>query len=668
MASDATLDNMDKLHAKLAQSRLKIDDIDQIIQIRRMSVIKHEPRLYERWFRFMNRTASQKGLLSWISDTKDEIEDLNYDILSVEEEAFDAEEASEAFQILRNKHEKLIARVKTIEETHILAAAFCNDMVIKQEIKFLLHKIQMEYQARLYCEDARQIDARNQIKYSKMTEDVKTHEERAEGHTEKDVTGTKNDQEVKTEATDEQHEDAIEAIKADAERAVTRDKQSEGIVKNEKDAIEADETKNDIEDNFGRFELGEDILKTGNQNKEEAIKAEETEDEFENTFSEFKFNADYIIKNVVETFVTAKDREKNNKNSKMFVMKKKMNWRKRRKKMKGVKRKRWNEPEDEKPEQTDDDIEATDDVTKETSAYGVQKENNYACNECETKTWVNPGPQGTRSSLFSKGTMPCSHCDKRFANTRELATHIEIIHERRYPLSRHMKSHSEERPHKCSVCEKLFKTLAKLQDHVNTHTSKGPHKCKYCEARFTTMSKLKKHMRCHSGEKPHQCECDICHAEFTRSNNLKEHKTIHTGDGSVYQCKLCHTTCNRKADLRLHVQKLHTSKKPMQCEMCGKRLPDRNALKVHEKKHTRERCSKCDSCPYRSISQRHLKTHMLIHKNQKPFQCDGCDQSFRQRQLLKRHQSLYHKPALGRNSSLDDNGKVQGGGIQQLSC
>ena len=436
-------------------------------------------------------------------------------------------------------------------------------------------------------------------------------------------------------------------------------------------------------------ELEDEKTKVDDKQPEDAIEdieAKEAEDENENIISVFGFDTDYMdntkdvnlldaIREIKEEF-KAKEQAPNVEqaapaverdakgNKETFAMKRRKNWRKRKKKK--MKRKQWNDLEDEKPEQTDDDIEAKDDVTKETSACGVEKENIYACNECETKTRVYQEPQGTQSSLFSKGTMPCSHCDKRFANTRELATHIEIIHERRYPLSRHMKSHSEERPHKCSVCEKLFKTLAKLQDHVNTHTSKGPHKCKYCEANFTTMSKLKKHMRCHSGEKPHQCECDICHAEFTRSNNLKEHKTIHTGDGSVHQCKLCHTTCNRKADLRLHVQKLHTSKKPMQCEMCGKRLPDRNALKVHEKKHTRERCSKCDSCPYRSISQRHLKTHMLIHKNQKPFQCDGCDQSFRQRQLLKRHQSLYHKPALGRNSSLDDDGMMQREGFQLL--
>ena len=46
---------------------------------------------------------------------------------------------------------------------------------------------------------------------------------------------------------------------------------------------------------------------------------------------------------------------------------------------------------------------------------------------------------------------------------------------KRYLLSGYMKSHSYERPHKCSVCEKGFKTLAMLQNHANTHTGIKPH-------------------------------------------------------------------------------------------------------------------------------------------------------------------------------------------------
>ncbi|XP_050300852.1 transcriptional repressor CTCFL [Anthonomus grandis grandis] len=271
---------------------------------------------------------------------------------------------------------------------------------------------------------------------------------------------------------------------------------------------------------------------------------------------------------------------------------------------------------------------------------------------------------------------------------------------KRYLLSRHMKSHSEERPHKCSVCERGFKTIASLQNHVNTHTGTKPHACKFCEAAFTTsgelvrhvryrhthekphkcgecdyasveLSKLKRHIRCHTGERPYQCphctyaspdtfklkrhlrihtgekpyECDMCGSRFTQSNSLKAHRMTHNiGDKPIFQCQLCPTTCGRKTDLRIHVQKLHTSDKPLKCRRCGKSYPDRYSYKLHSKSHEGEKCFKCDLCPYASISARHLESHMLIHTDQKPFECDLCDQSFRQKQLLKRHQNLYHNP------------------------
>ena len=262
-----------------------------------------------------------------------------------------------------------------------------------------------------------------------------------------------------------------------------------------------------------------------------------------------------------------------------------------------------------------------------------------------------------------------------------------------------MKSHSEECPHKCSVCERGFKTLASLHNHVNTHTGTKPHHCKFCDSTFATsgdvvrhvryrhthekphkcsacdyqsveLSKLKRHMRCHYGEKSYQCsqcayaspytlelkrhlrihngekpyECDICQARFTQSHSLKTHRLVHTGDKPVFQCKLCPTTCGRKTDLRIHVQKLHTSEGAVYCKMCEKSFPDRYTLKIHKKTHEGEKCFKCDLCPYSSNNQRDLESHMLIHTDQKPFQCDACDQCFRLKQLLKRHQNLYHNP------------------------
>uniref|UniRef100_A0A1A9ZWH4 C2H2-type domain-containing protein n=1 Tax=Glossina pallidipes TaxID=7398 RepID=A0A1A9ZWH4_GLOPL len=277
-------------------------------------------------------------------------------------------------------------------------------------------------------------------------------------------------------------------------------------------------------------------------------------------------------------------------------------------------------------------------------------------------------------------------------------THCTYTTNKKFLMSRHMKSHSDDRPYKCSICEKGFKTSASLVNHVNFHLGKKPHGCTYCDKAFTTsgelvrhvryrhtgvkphkctecdyssveMSKLKRHMRCHTGERPYQCphctyaspdsfklkrhlrthtgekpyECDICNARFTQSNSLKYHRLIHSvNEKPVFQCPMCPTTCGRKTDLRLHMQKLHSSDKTWPCNRCGKELPDRYSYKVHIKTHEGEKCFRCKLCPYASITQRHLDSHMLIHTDEKPFVCEICEVAFRQKQLLNRHVNLYH--------------------------
>lgn len=318
--------------------------------------------------------------------------------------------------------------------------------------------------------------------------------------------------------------------------------------------------------------------------------------------------------------------------------------------------------------------------------------------ESEFKTPKRKSKKAAVSSSVKKAKASTPATPSASGN-QHMCNYCNYTSNKRYLLSRHMKSHSEERPHKCGICERGFKTIASLQNHVNTHTGVRPHGCKYCDSAFTTsgelvrhvryrhthekphrctecdyasveLSKLKRHMRCHTGERPYQCphctyaspdtyklkrhlrihtgekpyECDVCHARFTQSNSLKAHRLIHSGNKPVFKCELCPTTCGRKTDLRIHVQKLHTSEKPMTCKRCDQSFPDRYTFKLHLKSHEGEKCFKCDLCTYASVSARHLESHMLIHTDQKPFQCDDCEQSFRQKQLLKRHKNLYHNP------------------------
>ncbi|XP_045510311.1 transcriptional repressor CTCFL-like isoform X2 [Colias croceus] len=309
-------------------------------------------------------------------------------------------------------------------------------------------------------------------------------------------------------------------------------------------------------------------------------------------------------------------------------------------------------------------------------------------------------PQENSQETTAEAALKPKQRRSKYVRPHFTCTFCNYVSHRRYLLLRHMKSHSDERPHKCTVCERGFKTVTSLQNHMNMHNGVKPHVCKYCSSPFTTsgelvrhvryrhthekphrctecdyasveLSKLRRHVRCHTGERPYQCpnctyaspdtfklkrhlrthtgekpyKCEHCNMCFTQSNSLKAHKLIHNvAEKPVFACELCPAKCGRKTDLRIHVQKLHTSDKPLKCKRCGKTFPDRYSCKMHNKTHEGEKCYKCDLCPYASTTLRHLKSHMLKHTDEKPFVCDQCNQSFRQKQLLRRHQNLYHNP------------------------
>ncbi|KAH8307380.1 hypothetical protein KR044_011006 [Drosophila immigrans] len=277
-------------------------------------------------------------------------------------------------------------------------------------------------------------------------------------------------------------------------------------------------------------------------------------------------------------------------------------------------------------------------------------------------------------------------------------SHCSYTSNKKFLISRHVRSHDSEFSFKCSICERGFKTNVGLVNHLNTHMGNKPHKCKQCDSAFTTsgelirhtrykhtkekphkctecsyasveLTKLRRHMTCHTGERPYQCphctyasqdmfklkrhlvihtgekkyQCDICKSRFTQSNSLKAHKLIHSVvDKPIFQCTLCPTTCGRKADLRTHVTNMHTSDTPYVCKRCGQEMADRYLYKLHLKTHDGEKCYRCSLCSYASVSQRHLDSHMHIHTDSKPFKCDLCPQAFRQRQLLRRHRNLLH--------------------------
>lgn len=106
--------------------------------------------------------------------------------------------------------------------------------------------------------------------------------------------------------------------------------------------------------------------------------------------------------------------------------------------------------------------------------------------------------------------------------------------------------------------------------------------CGYCGRVFISNSHFRRHERTHTKEKPHQCT--DCNKSFSRSDDLTSHRSSVHGFRETHECWVCGKFLSSYSKLELHIC-LHTGERPHSCPMCMKGYLSLKGLKKHIRSH-----------------------------------------------------------------------------------
>ncbi|XP_077284331.1 uncharacterized protein LOC143909926 isoform X2 [Arctopsyche grandis] len=203
----------------------------------------------------------------------------------------------------------------------------------------------------------------------------------------------------------------------------------------------------------------------------------------------------------------------------------------------------------------------------------------FVCDTCGKAFTSHGGLARHKRTHTGERRAQCTVCGKKFVSVSYLPEHMRL--------------HTGEKPFKCKVCGKEFALAGNLSVHSRSHAINGVHSCNQCGRSYTD---LRAHLRTHSDERPYKCS--HCLKTFKQHSNLKYHLTTHTGERK-FVCLVCNKKFKTNEILKEHTN-IHTGDRPYKCDKCEKSFRSTSSRRKHSKKcdsiaSSNEMKSVCDS-------------------------------------------------------------------------
>lgn len=125
---------------------------------------------------------------------------------------------------------------------------------------------------------------------------------------------------------------------------------------------------------------------------------------------------------------------------------------------------------------------------------------------------------------------------------------------RRYKMLIHIRTHTNEKPHRCPTCNKSFSRLENLKIHNRSHTGEWCSRIQ-CTSRLSFEPNTTDSFLFPAGEKPYICPYEGCNKRYSNSSDRFKHTRTHYVD-KPYYCKMvgCLKRYTDPSSLRKHIK------------------------------------------------------------------------------------------------------------------